>query len=111
MSKQQNLESVAGAIGSAGGIIALVWAWVLRQRAALARTEATVAEERAATSVADAQSTTFALLRDRQIQLEEKLKQLEDELEAERAARRAAEEKLATLTAWLKHQGLTPPEL
>lgn len=110
MSKQSAMESVAAAVGGAGGIIALVWAWVQKQRAVLARTQATVAEERAAVSVADAQSTTFALLRDRQIQLEARVKQLEEELEAEREARRKAEETLALLTTWLKSKGLTPPE-
>ncbi len=111
MSKQSTMEAVGAGLASAGGLVALVWAWVVKQRAVLAKTQATVAQERAAESVADAQTTTFALLRDRQIQLEDKLKQLEEELETEREARRAAEEKLARLTAWLRAEGLTPPDL
>lgn len=102
-------EQAGVAVGAVGTLAGGIWTWVLRQRAALAKSRAGAAAERAeeaasraSSAISDAQTTTFQLLRDRQVQLEGELQELREQLEEERRARRAIEDRYVELLRWLK---------
>lgn len=97
-----------GAIGTAAAAVSALatgaWAWWLKNKKSVAETNSQVA-------VADAQQTVYKLMTDRLTALEGDVKELRAELAEERKHSRALERKLAALEAWIRAQGLTPPEV
>lgn len=106
-----DMEKVAVGIGSVGSLFGLVWAWILKQRSTLKQAQAERKEADAAIAALGATQVNFQLLTQRLQQMEEDVKDLKTELEAERKLRMAVENKLAKLVNWISSQGLIPPDL
>jgi uncharacterized protein HemX len=109
-------QSIAATIVTIGGLAGGGWAWWLKQQKNVAVTRADVAENNAATSVADAEQAVYNLLVKRLDALEtesmaqrQELRDQRGELDAERRHSRALELHMRKLEAMLIAAGLTPP--
>lgn len=102
-------DKVGGAIIGASTIIGGIYAAIMRHRKNVAETRATVAEDTARTAVADAQRTVYDTLVGRVSMLEEDLRKMRDELQAERRLSRALQLHVMRLEDMMRKAGMEPP--
>lgn len=102
-------QAIGTALGAVGMVAGGIWAWWLKNQRSQANTRAEVAEAGAERAVADAQQTVYKLLTQRVETLEQEMRAVRAELDAERKHSRRLEMHIWRLERLMRNAGIEPP--
>lgn len=101
---------VGGAVVAVGIGVNTVWSWWLNNKAAVAKTKASVADAHTETTVADAQQIVYRMMSDRLTTIEAEIRVVRTELAGERQHNRELVLHIWKLESLMRKANLTPPE-